>query len=258
MRAKVSAKYPEALAICDRCGFRYNHVDLQWQMQWAGPKIRNTYRLVCQSCLDVVQEQLRTVILPPDPTPIQNARPENSVSNNNPLSAIGANASPTLWRYSGQIGNLTGGGGVPSAFDSNSNKPRWMSANNSISNSSFNNYVGVNWGGDVSGITTPSSLAARVIRHSIRSFTATAPNDAPFLGSGATTYAVQGSQNGVSWVTLYSTTTAGTNGETVSGDITGNAYQFARFAILGDRTTPAAVAQVEFYVGDTGSFGASS
>lgn len=73
--ASVSRTRPRAFAVCDRCGFVYNHDELQWQFQWTGPKLQNLRFLVCKTCLDKPQEQLRTIILPPDPVPISNARP---------------------------------------------------------------------------------------------------------------------------------------------------------------------------------------
>ncbi len=67
---------PKAFAICDRCGFLYNHEDLNWQMQWAGDTLINQQILVCNPCLDVPQDQLRSLTLPPDPEPVSNPRPE--------------------------------------------------------------------------------------------------------------------------------------------------------------------------------------
>lgn len=75
-RAQVDPDSPRAFAICDRCGFLYNHQDLRWQFEWVGPQLQNLRLLVCETCLDQPQEQLRTIILPPDPLPILNARPE--------------------------------------------------------------------------------------------------------------------------------------------------------------------------------------
>lgn len=75
-RAQVDPDNPAAFAVCDRCGFWYNHRDLRWQHQWIGPQLHNLRILVCERCLDEPSEQLRTVILPPDPVPILNARPE--------------------------------------------------------------------------------------------------------------------------------------------------------------------------------------
>ena len=76
-RARTDAKSPQAHAICDRCGFRYNHADLMWQYDWRGPTVQNLRILVCRRCLDDHQEQLRAITLPADPVPVMNARPEN-------------------------------------------------------------------------------------------------------------------------------------------------------------------------------------
>lgn len=79
-RARVDPDNPKAFAVCDRCGFWYNHVDLRWQFQWMGPQLQNKRILVCSTCLDEPQENLRTIILPPDPEPVLNARPENRIA----------------------------------------------------------------------------------------------------------------------------------------------------------------------------------
>lgn len=76
-RAKVSSTNPRAFGICDRCGFLYNHDDLQWQFDWAGASLINKRILVCETCLDVPQEQLRAIVLPADPVPIVNPRVES-------------------------------------------------------------------------------------------------------------------------------------------------------------------------------------
>lgn len=73
-RARVSSRNPEAFAVCDRCGAIYNHIDLSWQFDWAGTELINKRILVCRRCTDVPQQQLRAIILPPDPVPIQNPR----------------------------------------------------------------------------------------------------------------------------------------------------------------------------------------
>lgn len=75
-RAKTSSRNPQAHAICDRCGFRYNHVDLSFQYDWAGATVQNKRLLVCQRCHDEMQSQLRSLTLPGDPPPIINPRPE--------------------------------------------------------------------------------------------------------------------------------------------------------------------------------------
>lgn len=73
--AAVDATRPEAFAQCDRCGFWYNRSRLAWQNYWAGTHLYNTGYLVCDDrCLDIPNEQLRTIILPPDPPPVINSR----------------------------------------------------------------------------------------------------------------------------------------------------------------------------------------
>ena len=73
-RARTSSRNPQAHAICDRCGFRYNWVDLKWQYDWRGATLQNIRILVCNTCYDTPQEQLRAIVVPADPTPIINAR----------------------------------------------------------------------------------------------------------------------------------------------------------------------------------------
>ena len=75
-RARTSSRNPQAHAICDRCAFRYNHVDLRWQYDWAGASLINKRILVCETCYDVPQNQLRAIVLPADPMPIINPRVE--------------------------------------------------------------------------------------------------------------------------------------------------------------------------------------
>lgn len=77
-RARTSPSNPQAHAFCDRCGGRFNHVDLSWQLDWAGASMVNKRILVCHNCLDEPQQQLRAIVLPPDPVPILNPRPGNN------------------------------------------------------------------------------------------------------------------------------------------------------------------------------------
>lgn len=79
-RARTSARNPQAHAICDRCGGRFNHVDLTWQIDWAGASIVNKRLLVCRTCNDTPQTQLRAITLAADPVPVMNPRPENFVN----------------------------------------------------------------------------------------------------------------------------------------------------------------------------------
>ena len=75
-RARTSSTRPQAHAICDRCAFRYNHVDLRWQYEWRGTSLQNIRLLVCSRCLDRPQQQLRAIIIPADPVPVRNPRTE--------------------------------------------------------------------------------------------------------------------------------------------------------------------------------------
>jgi hypothetical protein len=76
-RAKVSTRSPDPFAICDGCGFLYNHSELRWQMQWSGNKLVNLKQLVCRRCNDIPQTQLRAIVLPADPMPVLNPRVQN-------------------------------------------------------------------------------------------------------------------------------------------------------------------------------------
>lgn len=79
-RARTSSSSPQAHAICDRCGFRYNHVRLNWQFDWAGASLINKRLLVCNTCYDTPQEQLRAIVVPADPMPIINPRVQDFVT----------------------------------------------------------------------------------------------------------------------------------------------------------------------------------
>lgn len=73
-KARVNSKSPQAFSICDRCGFGFNHCDLRWQFAYAGAGLINKRILVCTPCYDTPQNQLRAIVLPPDPVPILNPR----------------------------------------------------------------------------------------------------------------------------------------------------------------------------------------
>jgi len=53
---------------------------LSWQYDWAGASMINKRMLVCNTCYDVPQEQLRAIIVPADPMPILNPRVQDFVS----------------------------------------------------------------------------------------------------------------------------------------------------------------------------------
>lgn len=76
-RARTSAKSPVAQAVCDRCGIWYSITDTTFQFDWRGTALQNLWLRVCRQCLDTPQQQLRSISLPADPTPVWQPRPEN-------------------------------------------------------------------------------------------------------------------------------------------------------------------------------------
>lgn len=256
IHARINPTRPEAHAICDRCGQRWNLVDLRWQYDWRGPRLQNLRILVCPPCVDNAQMNgQRTYILPQDPVPVFNARPEFYVPDDAPLSAVGASPVPLSYIYGQQIGNMVNYGSVPAAFDGNQVKSLAVSAVITVSNSSFNNYVGINWTKNTLSLNAPSSLNYQIIQHSVVSYTLTAPVDAAF---GSTAFVIQGGAADPAafsaWTTIASGTPANTVGEIISGQTTGGLYQFHRAAFYGTGQQ-IAVAQVQLSVGQTGNTG---
>lgn len=76
--AEVDPDNPRAWGTCDRCGRIFNLHRLQFQYSYQGSTTpQNTGFLVCdEGCLDVLNPQDMPYILPPDPMPVYNARPE--------------------------------------------------------------------------------------------------------------------------------------------------------------------------------------
>lgn len=85
-RARTNPSSPRAWATSDRNGMLNNHQDLRWQWDWAGQKLVNKKILCSADELDRPQRQLGTFIMPPDPTPIMNARVERYDIDENPVS----------------------------------------------------------------------------------------------------------------------------------------------------------------------------
>jgi hypothetical protein len=72
-RARVSGG---AYGVCDRCGIWNNLDNLQFQWDWRGTALQNLQARVCPRCLDRPQEQLRVIIIPADPVPVDQPRTE--------------------------------------------------------------------------------------------------------------------------------------------------------------------------------------
>ena len=76
-RARTSLNSPNAFGVCDRCGIWYNLSNLRFQYVWAGPTLQRLNLRVCLSCMDIPNEQARSIRLPADPMPKYQPRPEN-------------------------------------------------------------------------------------------------------------------------------------------------------------------------------------
>ena len=75
-RAYTDPSSPEPCGICDRCGCKYMRSELEWQYDYRGNTLQNLRILVCNvRCLDIPSDQLRPIIVPPDPVPIKDPRP---------------------------------------------------------------------------------------------------------------------------------------------------------------------------------------
>lgn len=93
--AQVDPSSPRAWGTCDQCGFNYNLENLRWQFQYNGTGLYNKRFLVCDPCYDKPAQFLLTPILPQDPKPVLNARPEPyALDENNVLTTQGG--SPLL------------------------------------------------------------------------------------------------------------------------------------------------------------------
>lgn len=87
-RAEVDPTAPRAWGTSDRNGMIGQHNRMQWQYDWAGFELINQRILVHEDELDVPQRQLGSIIIPPDPLPIPNARPEQYAMDEEPVSTI--------------------------------------------------------------------------------------------------------------------------------------------------------------------------
>lgn len=259
--AEISANSPRALGVCDRCGRLTNRDRLQTQWDWQfGPRLRDLRLWVCASCYDIPQISGRTIVLPPDPVPIQNPRPEDYAAADNPLSPLGYNIQDNFGTFpkpprtlSGNQGNMTLNAGVDAAFNGITNKRAQFCAALAISNSSFQNAVIKNWNPNLSGtgLTLVSTVAQQ--SHVLSTFSLYGPNDRKFLNSatGVTGYQVAGSPDAATWTTLVSGNTAGTVGEVITGTSTfSTAYPYHRAVIQGDGISAVAIAQFVVNVSD--------
>lgn len=75
-RAVADQTNPKAFAVCDRCCNWFNRDALRFQYDWRGPRLQNLYIMVCSQCYDKPFQHYRPIIVPPDPVPVRNPRPD--------------------------------------------------------------------------------------------------------------------------------------------------------------------------------------
>ncbi len=64
--------------VCSDCGLQWSQKDMQFQYDYVGgPTPINLMYLRCPRCVAPLTEQRRLLIIPPDPPPLFNTRPEN-------------------------------------------------------------------------------------------------------------------------------------------------------------------------------------
>src|SRR5277367_4448791 len=85
-RAQVDPQHPQGWASSDRNGMIGNLARMRWQYDYRGSRIINTRILVHEDELDIPQRQLGTLVIPADPIPLINARPEQYAIDEQPVS----------------------------------------------------------------------------------------------------------------------------------------------------------------------------
>lgn len=96
-RARTNPSNPQAFGVCDRCGIWYNHYKLRWQFDWRGASMMNIRILVCPTCYDTPQQQLRAIVLPADPVPILNPRVEAFIADETSTRATSGQDATDFW-----------------------------------------------------------------------------------------------------------------------------------------------------------------
>lgn len=106
--ARTNPQAPRAFAVCDSCGSWYNRVSLLIQREWYGDSLADTGFRVCRRCLSKPQPQLKTVILPLDPVPIDDPRPERFQVQQ----SINGPTAPIVWQNLNGFTQIVGPQGV--------------------------------------------------------------------------------------------------------------------------------------------------
>lgn len=96
-RARTSLTNPDSFAVSDRSGSWYNHSDMAFQYEWAGNSLVNLKLLVGIDELDIPNEQLRNLVLPPDPVPTKDPRTEPFGYDANPSTVVNWDTPGANW-----------------------------------------------------------------------------------------------------------------------------------------------------------------
>lgn len=78
--ARASPSNPIGVFLCDRCTMVWPRTAARRQFYWSGARLADSGLIVCTKCLDDPNEQYRALILPPDPIPFDNPRPDYSIT----------------------------------------------------------------------------------------------------------------------------------------------------------------------------------
>lgn len=98
-KVSVNPNDPGGVAMCDGCGFWVNYSELRERRQYRGGWTPvGTGLFVCATCDDVPQPYYRKQVLPPDPVPLLNPRPDPSVT----APVLGSATSPTAAELASQ------------------------------------------------------------------------------------------------------------------------------------------------------------
>jgi len=75
-RAVCNPEAPRAFGVCDRCGIWHNLFRLNYEHEWQGTQLVNLKFRVCPTCFTKPNPQLRARLMPQDPIPVRDPRPE--------------------------------------------------------------------------------------------------------------------------------------------------------------------------------------
>lgn len=79
-KVHVDPRDPKGVAMCDGCGFWVSYETLREQVDFRGGWTpEKTGLFVCATCDDVPQPYYQRQVLPPDPVPLRNPRPDPNV-----------------------------------------------------------------------------------------------------------------------------------------------------------------------------------